>query len=274
MSPSSLCRILAVAVTLGAISSWGASAGARAGMRQPAFGRNLALSCSNPKGSISPCSSSVTVPAGSTGNQVVFVLAHSGSGYVEGGISCAKSGSVSTCSVNNTIYELTGVSSLTDTVTFSAFTTAGTGSVTINGSGLIGSLASNVTVTVSQVSACLPSDRTSTTLLNSLYSYATGNEYWAVGFRARAKLPRLPADGLGVTQVTSGPECASAASAFNAHQKQIDPNRDNPNRRVYLFKWNSSSVWYLVSDPTVQAGEWTVVTVFASDFSFVSSPLM
>ncbi|MDQ2930849.1 MAG: DUF4157 domain-containing protein [Gemmatimonadota bacterium] len=108
-----------------------------------------AMTCSGANGSLSPCSPVVTVAPGST-NTATFTITNSTATFKEGGFSCSYTAPVTSCGTFNPIdYQLNGHASQVTTVRYTVSATPGTGTFTIQTGGLIGSLNSTYSVTVS-----------------------------------------------------------------------------------------------------------------------------
>jgi hypothetical protein len=227
------------------------------------------MACSNANGSITPCDPILTVNAGSTGSLFIFTLTNRSSAYREGGISCAYSGSVSDCTVSTSSYELQAHTSMVDTITYSAppIVQLGTGSVTVSTGGLIGSLSSKLSLNITPLNACLPADAKSARLLSHLQEVGTAAGGTPALQRTQAKLSLLSSQGQ-VQQVTSGSQCALAASALDSIAKVAAPAQGNPYRRVYLYQFGTQ---FVVSDPKYRAGEWQLASSFASNWSYLGT---
>jgi hypothetical protein len=227
------------------------------------------MACSNTSGSIVPCNPILTVNGGSTGALFIFTLTNSSNSYLEGGINCSSSGSVSSCAVSTATYELEAHSSMVDTITYSVppIVQPGTGSVTVNTSGLIGSLSSRLSLNITPLNACLPADTKSSRLLSHLQEIGTASGGTPALQRTQAKLSLLSSPGQ-VQQVTSGSQCARAASALDSIARVAAPTQGNPYRRVYLYQFGTQ---FVVSDPKDRAGEWQSVSSFASNWSYLGT---
>jgi len=235
--------------------------GANAGML-PA---SSAVTCSSSAGALSPCNPSQTVLAGAQGAVFIFTLKNSTATYREGGLQCSTSGHIKSCGLSTNIYELQGKATMTDTVTFSADSIVqhGSGTLVVTTGGQLGTLNTSTTITLTPLNACLAADAHSQYLIGRAQQVGTSTDQGQTTLRTATNLPLL-ASASQVSQITSGPTCAAASSAFDSVRNIVYATPKNPYRKVYVLQYGSL---YLVGDPNVRGGEWSPMMVFSSTFS-------
>jgi RHS repeat-associated protein len=140
---------LPILLVLGATPAFTATHGGMNGDAAVRGSRGAAMmACSNSNGSISPCTSSASVPVNTSGNTASFTITNNSSSYKEGGVTCSVTAPVTSCSVNPIDYGLNAHTSQTNVVTYATGATTGTGTVTVTTGGTLGSLTATLTVTV------------------------------------------------------------------------------------------------------------------------------
>lgn len=227
-----------------------------------------AFACSSSNGSLSPCSATSTVNAGSTGNSFVVTLTNKTSRTRTGSLACAISGAVTSCSLSATTYSLASHGSLVVTAQFAAAAQPqpGSGAVTVTTGGGIGTLSAKLTVNVTPLNACLPSDPKSAILLATLQHLAVGPiPEPEAPYRAALQLPTLTSASQ-VQQITSGALCSRAASALDSMVNVRSSRPRNPNLVVYLFQYGNL---YVVGDRSLKQGEYFPMMIFSSTFGFI-----
>jgi hypothetical protein len=267
-----LNRALAVTMMLSAVAFQPAEVERIADRAPPVALVRIAMACSNTTGSLSPCSATATVNAGSSANIFAVTLTNKSSRSRTGSIACAISGVVSSCALSTNSYSLPSHGTLVVTAQFGASSPLqpASGSVTVTTGGGLGTLSAKLTVNVTPQSACLPIDPKSTRLLAWLQDLAVGPiPEPDVPYRAVLQLPTL-ASASQVQQITSGSLCARAASAFDSVVSVRSSRPRNPNLVVYLFQYGNL---YVVGDRDLKQGEYFPMMIFSSTFGFVDDAM-
>jgi hypothetical protein len=120
--------------------------------------------------------------------------------------------------------------------------------------------------------ACLPEDDDGGLILSMIRTTVSSSTPFGAARRSYMKLPYVDIAHVEreVTQVARGAFCARAQRAYYSILGPSDSARAGPLDRIRVFKVRDLIV---ITDPSMPAGEWTVLLTFDRDWKYIASVL-